>query len=399
MPKQRARFLFLNLGHAYAHMFLLLYPTVVILLERQGAGGYGELLLPTTAGFVAFGLGTLPSGWLGDRWSRHGMLAAMFLGLGAAGLVVGLSDSLAGLTLGLALIGLAASIYHPVGIAMVVENAERVGRALGINGVWGNMGVAAAPLVAAYLGETFGWRAAFLVPAAVSLVTGFCFLLFVPGQVAVKAERGRSTAAMRLDRAAMIRLVIALALATSLGGLVFHALTVALPKILELRFSGDLLDVSEVGGLASAIFAAAAFAQIAVGHAIDRFAFRRVWLVVVGMQVPAFLLLGLLDGWAGLVIALLVTAFVFGEIPLADALVSRVATPDWRSRIYSMKYVLSLGVSAVAVPLVTWFHGEAGFGLLYTLLAGFALVVALAAALFPATRHAQTAEEALKAGS
>ncbi|HSR71139.1 MAG TPA: MFS transporter, partial [Kiloniellales bacterium] len=131
MDRPRLRFLFLNLGHAYAHLFLLIYPTVVLTLEYELGRPYGELLLPSTAGFVAFAAGTLPAGWLGDRWSREGMLVLMFLGLGLGALVTALAGGPLALAAGLGLIGLAAAIYHPVGIAMVVEVPGPTGRALG----------------------------------------------------------------------------------------------------------------------------------------------------------------------------------------------------------------------------------------------------------------------------
>ena len=224
------RFLFLNLGHAYAHLFMLLYPTAVLALERELSRDYGALLLPSTAGFVAFAAGTLPAGWLGDRWRRESMLAAMFFGLGLGAILTGLATTPWELSAGLAVIGLFASIYHPVGIAMVVETAAPVGRALGINGVFGNLGVAAAPLIAAGLSTLWGWRAAFLVPGALALVTGVAFLVLVRGPAAGIARCGPNDpppASPALRR----RVFAFVALASLFGGAVFSAMSIALPKM------------------------------------------------------------------------------------------------------------------------------------------------------------------------
>ncbi|MEE8498972.1 MAG: MFS transporter, partial [Kiloniellales bacterium] len=231
MPHARLRFLFLNLGHAYTHLFLLLYPTVVLVLEVELGRDYGELLLPSTAGFVAFAAGTLPAGWLGDRWSKPGLLALMFIGLGAGALLTSLASSPWQLAGGLALIGLFASIYHPVGIAMVAEEAGSVGRALGVNGVWGNMGVAAAPLIAGALSTWWSWRAAFAVPGVLAIVTGLAFLMLIRNTVA-GVERPTPRAARPASPALVRRVFLFVVLASLFGGIVFSVMTVALPKML-----------------------------------------------------------------------------------------------------------------------------------------------------------------------
>ncbi len=237
MSHDRLRFLFLNLGHAYAHMFMLLYATVVLAREAQTGADYGELLLPSTAGFVAFAAGTLPAGWLGDRWSKQGLLAVMFLGLGAASLLTALAVGTWQLAAGLAAIGLFASIYHPIGIAMVAEQADRVGRALGVNGVWGNMGVAAAPLIAGSLGTVWGWRAAFAVPGAVALVTGLAFLLLLR-HAPKRRVKPTPPPARPVNPALIRRVFIFIPIASLFGGVIFSVLSVALPKILAEALAG-----------------------------------------------------------------------------------------------------------------------------------------------------------------
>ncbi|MCH8835582.1 MAG: MFS transporter, partial [Proteobacteria bacterium] len=161
-------FAFLNLGHAYDHLFMLLYPTVVLALGDVFQASYGELLALSVYGFIAFGAGALPAGWLGDRWSRRGMMIVFFVGIGLASILTGLARSTVDIAVGLALIGLFASIYHPVGIAMVAEtDPARVGKALGVNGVFGNLGVAFAGVTAGALTDMISWRAAFIIPGVV----------------------------------------------------------------------------------------------------------------------------------------------------------------------------------------------------------------------------------------
>ncbi|HXF65451.1 MAG TPA: MFS transporter, partial [Burkholderiales bacterium] len=172
--RRRADF-FLNLGHTLDHLFLLIYPTVVLVMAPEFGRSYGEMLQLALGGFVAFGAGSLPAGWLADRWSRRGMMIVFFVGAGASSIATGLASAPWQVALGLTLIGSFGAIYHPVGVAMLVSGRDKVGRVLGVNGVFGNLGVAFAALVSGALAHWLGWRAAFIVPGMVSIAVGAAF--------------------------------------------------------------------------------------------------------------------------------------------------------------------------------------------------------------------------------
>jgi MFS family permease len=382
LSPHRVRFLFLNLGHAYDHLFMLLFPTVVLALEDVFHRPYDQLLPLSVAGFIAFGAGSVPAGWLADRWSRSGMMTLFFIGLGGAAIVTGLAQGPISLAAGLGLIGLFASIYHPVGIALVVEDTARAGRSLGINGVWGNMGVAGAAVIAGGLVDLWGWRAAFIVPGGVAVATGLLYRLVVreDDPVAAAAKPSSQVLAVADQR----RVLMVIAVSTLLGGLVFHATTVSLPKVFDVRLAAFADSTFAVGGLASVVYAVAAFTQIVVGHLIDRFSLRTVFLGIVSLQVPVFAVAAVIDGGAMLLVATAVMMLVFGEIPILDALVARHVSGAWRSRVYGIKYFLSLSVSAAAVPMVSALHaGTGGFAAMFLVLAAFAAVIAVAALTLP----------------
>src|SRR6202162_3462135 len=81
---RRRSIAFLNWAHALDHFVLLIYPTVVIGLEVIYQRPYAELIALSTAAFVAFGVFSLPAGWLADRWSRRNMMAAFYIGCGVS---------------------------------------------------------------------------------------------------------------------------------------------------------------------------------------------------------------------------------------------------------------------------------------------------------------------------
>ena len=172
--------LLLNIGHAFDHMFLLIFATAVTTIAAEFGLTRWEDLMPYSAvAFFCFGLGSLPSGKLGDHWGRRSMMLLFFFGMGAAALLASITGSPLQLALALALLGTFASIYHPVGIPMLLQGAPRPGWTIGLNGFAGNIGVALAAVVTGYLVKHFGWRSAFAVPGLVSIACGIALTTFL----------------------------------------------------------------------------------------------------------------------------------------------------------------------------------------------------------------------------
>ncbi len=388
MPASRTLLLFLNLGHALDHLLMLIFPTVVLAMSTEMGLGYAELLPLSFGGFVAFGACSLPAGWLADRWSRFGMMLVFFFGLGAASLVTALARTPTEIAIGLTLIGVFAAIYHPVGIAMLVANQERLGRVLGVNGVYGNVGVAFSALIAGALADTLGWRAAFVVPGIAAIVAGALFAAY--GRCAPTAVPARKTAAYRLGRADLVRVFVILTVATACGGVIFNATTIAMPKVFDERLAALTHSTFGIGALVCGVYLIAAMAQLCVGWWLDRRSLKSVFVPVVALQVPLLALAGTMQNYAMLAVAVAMMFFVFGQIPINDAMIARYTAEEWRARAYAVRYVVSFGGSALAVPLVAWIYRVNGdFGPLYFTLAGLSLTVFAAALFFPGERKAQ----------
>jgi MFS family permease len=385
--KNRLEFLFLNLGHMYDHLFILIYATVAALvLPTAFDMGYADLIVYATPGFIAFGAFALPAGWLADRWSRRGMMVVFFFGIGISAMLTGLARTPLEIGVGLFCIGVFAAIYHPVGITMVVEaRPVKTGVALGINGVWGNMGVAGAAIVAGSLIDVSGWRAAFVVPGATAVVTGILYALLCRAHRGTAAAPGGATkrAPAVLDKRMLVTIFAIIAVTTTLGSFIFQSMTFALPKLLEERLSDVYESATAIGGSAFAVFAIASLAQVVIGHLVDRHSIRTVFAVVVGLQVPAFMLVVGLTGLPVLVGAVAFMLLVFGQIPINDALLSRITTPQYRSRIYGIKFVLSFSVAAAAIPLVALLHKTTGFDGMLVALAVIAGIIFLCVLALP----------------
>jgi len=373
---------FINAGHVIVHMFMLIFPTAVLGMGREFGRPYGELLALSTGGFIAFGAGSLPAGLLGDLRSRRNMLGLFFLGVGATAALTGMSRSPATLAVGLTGIGLFASIYHPVGTAMLTAHAEKVGKAIGINGVWGNLGVAMAALTTGAITQWLGWRAAFILPGILAMLVGGAFLWLVPNQpreATAAAKKG-----LGVPQHIVIRVFVVLALVTMAGGVVFNATTVGMPKIFEERLPMLVGSPFGVGLLAFLVYVIGATAQLIVGRLVDRYPLRTVFLPLAALQAPCLFLAASAQSWTMFALAIGMMFAIFGQVTINDTMVARYTTDAWRARVYAVRYVVSFSASAWAVPLVAYLHQRTGgFDLTFKVLAAFGLLVFLGAALFP----------------
>lgn len=372
------------LGHAYMHLLVALFLTVVLALERDWGRSYADLISLWTLGAFLVGAFAPLAGYLGDRWSAPGMMVVFFVGSGAATIACGLADGPLALAVALAALGAFAAIYHPVGMAWLVRTALNRGMALGVFGVFGSAGVALAGLVAAGLIDFVSWRAAFIVPGAVALATGLVLLACMAAGWVRDSAVDRAPQA-EPSRADMVRAFFVLSLTVFLGGLIYQATQVALPKALAVRVA-DIVGSGTLGAglLFTLIYAASGILQIAGGWLVDRYPLKWVYLWTYILQVP---LLFAAAAVAGIPFVLVVMASVVlnvGSLPAENCLMARYTPARWRSSAFGAKFVLSLGVSPVAVQLVAWIQGgTGGFFWLFALLAASAVAVVIAIVALP----------------
>jgi MFS family permease len=340
---------------------------------------YAELIPYATPGFVAYAVFSLPSGWLADRWSRDSMIIIFFIGIGLSSFITALAQTPLQIALGLTLIGIFAAIYHPVGIALVIEGHVRTGIPLAINGVFGNLGVGSAALVTGFFIDNMSWRAAFILPGLISVFLGFLYY-HVSGKLPLNSESESSISAGLIhneyNRSTMLRVLIIVFFSTAIGGLIFQSTTFSLPKVFDERLVNLAISATAIGWYAFLVFGVAALGQLVVGYLIDRYSVRNIFVGVAIIQTVMFAAMDGKSGWAALFISFMFMLAVFGQVPINDVLVGRVTRKDWRSRILAMRYVLTFSLTGVAIPAIAWIHGNMGFDALFGFLSvGAALIL------------------------
>ncbi len=378
----RVTALLLNLGHAIDHLMLLIFATAVGAIATDFQLTRWEDLMPFTVGaFFLFGLGSLPAGRLGDLWGRRAMMLIFFFGIGVAALLVAATRNVWQLAATLTLLGLFASIYHPVGIPMLVQGSKKPGITIGVNGLAGNLGIALAALSTGFLVKHFGWRLAFVVPGLVSIACGVVFALLVPRETMAPAKRKPMLVALPPSLLARVFLIITLSATSS--SLVFNFTTNGNGELLRERLAALIVDPATLGALLALMYTIASLMQLVVGNLIDRYPLKRIYLPLVLLQIPAFLAASSIEGWGFYALAIVFMALVFGAIPFTDAMVVRYVDDRMRSRVAGARIAVAFGISSVAVYLLGPIVKVSGFGFLLLLMGAIAALTALVVAFLP----------------
>jgi MFS family permease len=363
---------FVNAAHFIDHYAMLIFAAAVIIMGPALGMAYSELLPYATPGFVAFGAGSLLTGWLGDRWSRRHMMVIFFLGIGASMIAVGLVQTPLQLGAALLSIGLFASIYHPVGTAMIVSYAERLGREMGLNGVFGNLGVASSALVTGVIGQYLGWRCAFIIPGVITALIGVVFA----ATVAHEDRKGTKQAAAqaRVAKEDMWRVILALLIVVIAISTTFNAVTIALPKLFAERLADLTKSPALLGLIAAGVYVFGAMTQYTIGKLLDHHSLKTVALPLSFMLAPFLYLAAGLSNVPLIVVSIGIVMGAFGQVTVNDAMVGKYTTEEWRSRAYAVRYFIGFTAAGASVGLVAWLYQQGGFT---TMLHAFAAVCVL----------------------
>ena len=341
--------IYLNISHFLDHFIMLIFAKAAYDAGRHFGMSYDEIIIYGVAGFILFGAVAPLAASLADRFSRSLLLVIYHFGIGSAAILAGFAQTVWQLSAAIGLIGVFASIYHPVGIAMLIKSNRRIGFRLGINGVFGNMGVAAAPLIAGILLTMGDWRLCFILPGIFCLIYGFAFI------TALEEECQHPTPKKQVKKSGFSpnwKLALtAVFLSTASGGFVFSAMTFVVPRYFEISMVSISSSVAITGLLASLVYACASFTQIAVGWIIDRVEPKWVLFGIGIGQIFFIFLTSQFTDYALFFAMLIAMSFVFGQIPITDTILSRYVPDEWRAKALSLKFMLNLVVGAAVLPI------------------------------------------------
>ena len=374
--------MYINIGHFLDHFMMLIFAKAAFDAGRHFGLSYDEIIIYGTLGLFLFGAAAPLAGWLADKYSRSLIIIIYPFGVSLGAFLCFLSSSPIMLGFSIGVIGFFAAIFHPVGIAMLIRDSNKVGIRLGVNGVWGNMGVAAAPVLTGFIILNSNWQLSFLVPSLICLIFGIAQLRGFK-EIDIKEEKTKQKTSNGLVEGWKI-VLLSLTMTTLAGGFIFGSLTFLIPRIFEVNLSGISVDIAITGLLAGIVYAIASLSQVGVGYLIDRYS-PKIILGFVGIgQFFLIYLSSLYIDYALFFVMLMAMFFVFGQVPITDAILVRYVDDQWRARILSVKFLINLCAGASVLPLVSLFLGYGyTFSDLLTILSCLAILVVISAYMLP----------------
>ena len=364
------------LGHLLMHMFAAFYFVIVLAIEDDWKLSYDELLNLWFLGSLLVGLGALPAGWISDRWSRSGMIAIMFIGLGISSLLCGLSGNKVSLFISLSLLGLFCAIYHPAGISWVVNTSKETGKALGFNNIFGGVGIGLGAFFAGVLIEQFNWQAAFMLPGLISLVVGLSLTYHLKsGKISLKnisSEQFKDN----LEKNQMLKIAIIMLLSITCLSFVYQILQTSLPKAIDIRLTDSLdLSTSDIGYIVAAIYIVSGLMNYVGGILTDKYSEKLIYSIgIVGQGLLLLLIVSLSNYWL-IAISLAIVAFNSSILPAENLLLAKFSPEKYQSLVYGIKFIVSFTVGPIALIMISRSYDLTGeFGVLY-LAFGFVMII------------------------
>ena len=355
-------------GHFSTHFFELMFPTLAVQLASDTGTPLQDVLGWSFLGYLFFGLGALPFGFLGDRLGARVLIVTGIAGMGVFAIAAGESETGTALTICLAGMGIFASIYHPVGMSLISRTIARRGRALAINGIFGNVAIALTPVVTATLCSTFGWRTAYSIVgyAACALAVACGFLPLDESRTIEPPDP--ATTDRQPFRAS--NLFVVLLIASALAGISYRGNT-----ILQPAYFAQNVDQMSFGATTSLVYLFGIGGQYLAGFLADRRDLRWLYFGFHALSLPALIAMAMLTGIPLVGAAMIFVFFSLGMQPIENSLLAHVTPARWRSTAYGAKFVLTFGVGAFAVRLVEWAEVEANLAFAIVCMAGVVLAL------------------------
>ena len=344
-----------GVSHALAHIYALALPAVLILLKREfGLNDYHLGAIATLMNF-SFGLGSLPAGVIVDRIGSKRMLLIYLVGGGLASLGVGLTHSAVQLACALGALGLACSIYHPAGLAILSRSCRSRGMALGIHGVGGSAGITIAPLLTGAVAAVLGWRAAYTVLGVLGLFVALA-AWFLPIQ---EWRAGESPAHPRDAHESLSSSSLMLSFVIVCGAIIgisicFQGASTFLNMHISQQIKQGGLDRAVLLGnlYTSVAMGAGILGQMVGGYVADRTHREEAAMVVATAAcVPSLVLIGSLTGLATPGAAMSFAFFYFATQPLNNCLIAKYTSPRLRGAAFGLTSFLTFGVASLGAVL------------------------------------------------
>ena len=362
-------------GHFLSHFNMLVFPAVLIPLSSRLEMSMTDTLQLSFWMYLLFGITAFPWGLVADRWGIQSLFKLFYLGAGICGLIAAWQiDHPTFLMLALAGIGLFSGIYHPIGLGWISKDVRQVSLGMGYNGMFGNLGLACAPLMAGLINWLWGPAQVYIFLGLLNL-TGFMLIQRVKKSQPASTESRPDTP----GRKDMIGAFLILLVAMMLGGIVYRGVSVIIPSYFELKNAELFNDLTRVfqsflsenllaTTITSIIFFIGMLGQYSGGKLASRFNLQICYMIFHLITIPMAFLMAYVANLSLIITALIYFFFLLGMQPIENTLVARFTPQKLRHSAYGFKFILTFGVGSLAVKMVGLVEHQWGISQVFPLL-------------------------------
>jgi len=366
-----------SICHALTHISELTYGVVLIGIAQEfGVGLFLLGVLSNITGF-AFGIASLPSGFLADRVGERRLLMIFCLSSGVASIVVGLSSNIYVLGVALAILGLALGIYHPVGSAFIARATKHRGMAFGYIGVSGNLGVALGPILAGVIASALGWRAPYLIFAIPAFLTAGFLYSFTRTEIPPVPEATTEVNTGRTSSRLIILPLVLIFIASAMNGFVYRGLITFLPLYLSQRLHFTFFNLDSMalaGSFTTIALIFGVLGQFLGGYLSDRRRCEVLALIVTVASTPLLLLMGRSEGLILMLAAIAFAFFHFMGQPIYNTLIADYSPAGWLGRSYGISFFCTFGIGSFSATFLGYTAEQLGISSVFVVMAGITLV-------------------------
>jgi MFS transporter, FSR family, fosmidomycin resistance protein len=375
-------------SHSLVHMYEGVLPPLIPLLVGEFSTDYFHLGIVVTVFSYTFGLGSLPAGYLSDKVGPRRLITLYLFGAGFLSVCILPVGSLLTYGILMGLIGLFCSTFHPASNTLISHGIREKGRAFGINGIAGSLGIAIVPALSAWIGSAIVWKAPHVMFGLLGIGIGF-FSMTIPRWPVKKGSVGvGKESEAGLSKISYLNLIVFFTSAAALG-LTYKGIMTFLPTYMgqNVHLSFFKLNTVAIGGtIATIALLSGAVGQYVAGRLVDGYNPERLYLgaVVFGTIFVFFMAKGL--NIFLVVSAILYSFFYFSTQPIQNYLLTQYL-PEHRQGIgFGIHFFLTFGVGSTAAAVCGYLADHFGLesvfyamGLCFIVSSCLALVLVLRA--------------------
>ena len=376
-------------SHLAVHAQMMVFPTLMLLFHHEFGLGMDHLGMMATVGGLMFGLGAIPAGILEGKLGGRALLLIYQIGSIIGGMVLVFAKNPIQMTIGLGILGLASSIYHPAGLTILSRRLTNLSKGMAIHGVAGSSGLALGPLLAGAAAEFGSWRASYLIWIILQVILVFVTYFMIQKRTRPAQDNSIPDKIVIKDKTSIGLYYL---MATAMG-FAFGGFTTYMPTLFGSQTTGVfalLPQTLKAGFFTTLVFASGILGQTIGGYAGDRYNRATLLFWIILLNIPVLIIMGYTSGWALFFSSMMLGIVYFLNQPVSNALLADLTPSSHRGLGYGISFFLSFGIGGIAPAIGGWITTKYSVEMVFPFMA-FSLVPAIIAGWFLLRRQNQTA--------